>query len=448
MIPLKEEPTISNELLFNVGDTARLQECANIVLNSGKTLIMVAQHEMLLAHYTRTLLTQLSGSRAGKVTVRRMPKNSEAVLDGLNKRLAQVNLESFQAKKSTPLNELWLYELPNLRDTGLLEMTVKMISQFRATGISLIVHFRQVRPESAQIKKLAEKLRAQSVDFPQPSEEEAKALLERLAGRPELSQVSQLVDALGLSPGKKRQDGDVAAFPKGMGQSTAAALAKRNVANQTAATLQLTKLRQARGRVVASSGIACLLIAAAYLGQDADLSGAASRIAQQIQSLPISFSDDATAPDANSGAEVSAPAVDAEAQSQASLAPLLPAAQPSQDVEKKQLPIVVNDPEKALKEIFVTQPVTDVAPAVAPPVTDGVYVQHASFSLPQRAFIWRGNTPRLPGVRVFEKGDRYVVVSGPFLNREEARQHLVDYGINKTPFFISGATLGNFVERP
>ena len=56
----------------------------------------------------------------------------------------------------------------------------------------------------------------------------------------------------------------------------------------------------------------------------------------------------------------------------------------------------------------------------------GVYVQHASFRLPQSALIWRNNNNELPGVKVAAKGERFVAVSGPFLNQDQALDYLAN----------------------
>ena len=71
----------------------------------------------------------------------------------------------------------------------------------------------------------------------------------------------------------------------------------------------------------------------------------------------------------------------------------------------------------------------------------GVYVQHASFRLPQSALIWRNNNNELPGVKVAAKGERFVTVSGPFLNRDQALDYLAKFGITAQPYFVDGGML-------
>ena len=73
----------------------------------------------------------------------------------------------------------------------------------------------------------------------------------------------------------------------------------------------------------------------------------------------------------------------------------------------------------------------------------GVYVQHASFRLPQSALIWRNNNNQLPGVKVAAKEGRFVTVSGPFEDRGQALDYLTQFGITAQPYFIDGRVLRN-----
>jgi hypothetical protein len=82
-----------------------------------------------------------------------------------------------------------------------------------------------------------------------------------------------------------------------------------------------------------------------------------------------------------------------------------------------------------------------VAKPESPSVEPGIYVQHASFRLPQSAVIWKSNNSQLPGVKVAAKGERFVNVSGPFVDRRQAVQYLADFGITARPYFIDSDML-------
>ena len=73
------------------------------------------------------------------------------------------------------------------------------------------------------------------------------------------------------------------------------------------------------------------------------------------------------------------------------------------------------------------------------------FVQHASFRVPQRAFLWKQNQRLDKELKVFSKGEtnvRFVVVSGPFDSRETAQSYLNSNNMGNDKFFVSSNKLG------
>ena len=75
------------------------------------------------------------------------------------------------------------------------------------------------------------------------------------------------------------------------------------------------------------------------------------------------------------------------------------------------------DTEEDLKALF------PVAAPVTPVVEPGIYVQHASFRLPQSALIWK-KQQSIARRQSRQQGERFVTVSGPFIDRGQAVQYL------------------------
>jgi hypothetical protein len=101
------------------------------------------------------------------------------------------------------------------------------------------------------------------------------------------------------------------------------------------------------------------------------------------------------------------------------------------------------DSEQSLTELFIVTPPR--------PNADAVYIQHASFRFPQGAFVYKSNAKSLAGTQIFSKGSadlRYVVVSGPFLDRVEAQGYLDNAGVTDKAYFILGGVLGELVTGP
>ena len=113
MIPLKEEPKLKSALCFSDEDAEQLLSCQAAIAQAGNVVITAARHENLLAHYTRTMLAEINQAASRTVAIRRMPKSSDGLLDGLNEHLASLDMASLETKRVVKTREIWLYELAN-----------------------------------------------------------------------------------------------------------------------------------------------------------------------------------------------------------------------------------------------------------------------------------------------------------------------------------------------
>jgi hypothetical protein len=490
MIPLKEEPTVNAALCFSEEDAHALLGCQASLANAGNVVIASARQENLLAHYTRTVLAEInkaSGLADAKVAIRRMPRSSDGLLERLNDQLVAVDVATLQAKRIVKTREIWLYELPGPAQSELLQMAANMVRQFKAAGIAIIVHSRQAKPDSLHLQKLAERLRAKHVVFQTPSEAQCQALAENAKGRPEAGQIQQLIRSLGVSV-EYDESANLAELPAASDLSKLMRKAEQilpsreqvqapvgaSLASTNKNTMQAPKPRVSgvsNTRVLASSGIACLLIVGLYFSPNADFFRWAGSTTSALTSNASAWLSDrlptaAAAPNAQEDAQgepssrVNLPiakpdpvatqvAVAAVSTPNATL-PNTPAA--STQVPQSAAEPQVVDAEAGLKALFpvvtplVTSNVARIAPAQGALPTafePGVYVQHASFRLPQSALIWRNNNNQLPGVKVAAKEGRFVTVSGPFEDRGQALDYLTQFGITAQPYFIDGRVLRN-----
>ncbi len=492
MIPLKEEPTISSALCFGEEDAQHLISCQSTLAHAGNIVITSARHENLLAHYTRTMLAEINrigGQAAAKpVAVRRMPKTSDGVLEALNEHLATMDLSALQTKRVVKTREIWLYEMSGPVKSELLQMAAPMIKQFKSAGVSIIVHSRHARPDSQHLKKLAETLRAKLVLFATPTEEECKKLAENVEGRPEASQIHHLIRSLGVAI-EYDEAADLTELPavpelsKLMQKAEQSLPVNRNgkrpqqsVTPTKASTGKLTAPKPSlsgvsNARILVSSSVACLLIAGLYFNPGIDLFEKAGNVAGWVQNqvlsesiaasnsvadndvilplvLPVSNPEELSQETATQGGRATIAANSASVL--ASNASAKETADVSVVVRDRQQDFaaptiaqqeIVSD-EESLKTLFpVITPSASTARPGSALLAPGVYVQHASFRLPQSALIWRNNNNQLPGVKVAAKGERFVAVSGPFADRGQARQYLADFGLTAQPYFVEGSVL-------
>ena len=497
MIPLKEEPTINAALCFSEEDAQTLLRCQAALAHAGNVVIASARHENLLAHYTRTMLAEInqeSGFSGSKIAIRRMPKSSDGLLERLNEHLASVDIAALQTRRIVKTREVWLYELPGPSQSELLQMAANMVRQFKAAGVSVIVHSRQARPDSPHLQRLAERLRAHHAVFQTPDEAQCEALAEVVKGRPEAGQVQQLIRSLGVTV----EYDEVANLAELHDASSLTRLIQKpqqvlpsrlppqtSVSTESAAPASISAQKVqspkppisgvSNTRILTSTGIACLLIVGLYFTPNADFFRWVGSMGSNLSSgaddwfgSQAAMHEAATDTQDSSADTINTPLrIPEKIDDQGALADIEKTPVASRSTVRSQInnaaiaegPQLSSggqavDSEDGLKTLFpaaapitgtnATQIPTRSAPDVRMDtiaLEPGVYVQHASFRLPQSALIWRNNNNELPGVKVAAKGERFVAVSGPFLNRDQALDYLAKFGITAQPYFVDGGML-------
>lgn len=463
MIALEEEPTLAEDLCFSPEDCDALDTCRRALGDAGSVVIAAAGNESLLAHYTRVLLSQMPGQSASnqsKLSVRRMPRDKDALLAALNRLLAELDFESIGTKKKLPTTEIWLYELPGPSDSELIVTAAKMISQFKAAGVSIIVNSRQARPGSELLSKLSQRVRGTLVEFALPDKESCIALAEKVTGSSDALQVNALIKDLGYTI-RKSQPAALSTFVQDTTNSfsTEEMLTERKRLKPTsqaprriAPTADLPSPRRISRGSKKSLLVAGVFVSAAMFGLYAvndnnwlnmqssantlyaDLTQAAevTAVASLADEISVNSSAEEVAVLGVSPSVEENPVAAIEQTSTSKSPALMASLQTSlaQTLES-------TDSEESLTELFVVTPPR--------PNANAVYIQHASFRLSQGAYIWKNNAKNLIGVQIFSKGNvdtRYVVVSGPFTDRLEAQQYLDNVGVKDKAYFILGNVLG------
>ena len=466
MISLKEEPILVEDLCFSQEDSDALDTCRRALANAGSVIITAAGNESLLAHYTRVLLSQLPGQNTldqRKLSVRRMPRDKDALLAALNRLLAELDFESVGAKKKVPTSEIWLYELPGPSDSEFIVTTAKMIRQFKAAGVSIIVNSRQARPGSELLSKLSQRVRGTLVEFALPDKDSCIALAEKVTGTSDALQVNGLIKDLGYTF-QKSQAASLSVFP----QETAVDLstqqmltqrkpikATRQTSSKISPTADLPSIRSIGRRSKKFLLVGGVFISVAMFGFYAvnqinwvDLQSSVSTLyADLIQSNEVANSTGETSSNPL-GEEVKAVAASSNARQTTLAVSEQSVSSKSSDQmsaleESLAETLELNDSEENLTELFLFKPPL--------PNASAVYVQHASFRLSQGAYIWKNNAKRLSDAQIFSKGStdtRFVVVSGPFTDRLEAQQYLDNVGVTDKAYFILGDALGELLVAP
>ena len=469
MISIKEEPILAEDLCFSPEDSDALDTCRRALANAGSVVITAAGNESLLAHYTRVLLSQMPGQNISgqrKLSVRRMPRDKDALLAALNRLLAELDFESVGAKKKLPTSEIWLYELPGPSDAELIVTTAKMIRQFKAAGVSIIVNSRQARPGSELLSKLSQRVRGTLVEFALPDKDSCIALAEKVVGTSDALQVSGLIKDLGYTT-QKSQAASLSAFPQEtpVDLSTQQMFTQRKPVKATSQTptkisptADLPSPRSIGGGSKKFLLVGGVFVSVAMFGlyavnenNWADMQSSASNLyadlAQNTEVVEVvsPVSETSTKPSVEEVKPIAAsfsvgpPTLVSQEQTVASKS----SEQMAALEESLARTLEPNDSEESLAELFLVTPPL--------PNANAVYVQHASFRLSQGAYIWKNNAKRLSDAQIFSKGStdiRFAVVSGPFTDRLEAQQYLDNVGVTDKAYFILGDVLGERLVAP
>jgi len=461
MIPLKEEPTLAEGLCFSIEDSDALNICRNALAYAGSVVITAASNESLLAHYTRVLLSQMSGqngSSKSKLAVRRMPGDKDGLLVALNRLLAELDFEGVEAKKKVPTSEVWLYELPGPSDSEMIITTANMIRQFKAAGVSIIVNSRQARPGSELLNKLSQRVRGTLVEFALPDKEACIALAEKVSGTTDALQVNGLIKDLGHTI-RRPQPASLAGFAD-ESVSTQERLTQRvpikpaHDKSRPASDLSRTRYKSKPSKRSMFSGAATVLAALfgiyALNGENwSNLKTSASTLYADMSTSIVSATETTAIAEvapvlsdtsiAGTDTQLLTPTSESNTQS----TPLVQMAALEESLAETLTTEAKLDSEQSLTELFIATP--------SRPSADAVYIQHASFRFPQGAFVYKSNAKSLAGTQIFSKGSsdlRYVVVSGPFLDRVEAQGYLDNAGVTDKAYFILGGVLGELVTGP
>ena len=199
MIPLKEEPTVNASLCFSDEDAEALASCQSHIAVAGNGSWLLPDMKIYWLITRAHCLLASTGRRRNQSPYGGCQKVAMACLRRLNEHLASLDISTLQTKRVIKTREIWLYELPGPAESELLQMAAKMIAQFKAAGVSIVVHSRQARPDSPHLQKLATRMKAKPVVFQTPTEEQCKALAEKARGCPEAAQINQLINSLGIA---------------------------------------------------------------------------------------------------------------------------------------------------------------------------------------------------------------------------------------------------------
>ena len=217
MIPNRNKPEQPAVGDFTVEHEHARRQVARALQVGGSTVIVAADQPGLTAYYVARILEQLSAlERNVAPMIRKLPADRDSILQVLNERLANIDLAN--VAESSPgtkhrAREIWVYEsLTSFNADGVC-FGAKIIRQFQAAGISLLVSVTPGETNAAALKKLMHNCKAQRWDFAAPSQKQCDDAMTIAAGTPSFGAVQGVIRDMGMMANLQTPP-EVLDFPK------------------------------------------------------------------------------------------------------------------------------------------------------------------------------------------------------------------------------------------
>ena len=461
MIPNRNKPEQPAVGDFTVEHEHARRQVATALQVGGSTVIVAADQAGLTAYYVARILEQLSAlERNLAPTIRKLPADRDSILRVLNERL--VNIDLANVADPSPgtkhrAREIWVYEsLTSFNADGVC-FGAKIIRQFQAAGISLLVSVTPGETNAAALKKLMHNCKAQRWDFAAPSQKQCDVAMTVAAGTSSFGAVQGVIRDMGMMASLQTPP-EVLDFPKAAAHIEPSIDTDLDVRQLLKAQRKQNKSQRAQSVAATTQeqeppkkrfAMAQLVAGIAFIGfvvtLQFDLIPVTADVEEPVlDSASVSMTDvDKPVVDAIT---VPAPVLETVPMDEPVVfAEALPSVdvieQPGPETVTSIVPVVAED--KELMELFANpEPapnVSDVPPTVAPVVASlplvvaepkqavGIFVQHGSFAQLQGALVMQNNLTDTLLTKVHVKGanpKRFVVVSGPFADRQIARDTL------------------------
>ena len=451
MIPNRnktEQPGVGS---FTVEHAHAQRQVGSALQVSGNTVIVASEQPGLTAYYVARILKQLSTlERNLAPRIRKIPADRDGILQALNERLADVDLANVadaDASLKHRAREIWVYESLNAFKADAVYFGAKIIRQFKASGISLLISVTPGETSAAALKKLMHNCRAQRWDFAAPTQKQCDDAMEAAASAPIFSAVQGVIRDMGMRADLQTPSA-VLDFPKTAAQIEPSMDTDLDVRQLLKAQRKQNKTRPIHPGSAATEtqprrpfALAQMVAGIAFIGVvmtlQFDLMPALSEAETPAVSAATVTGESVKAAelvDESAPTEAPQSAKEAEQSELVVANSVTPVSATAAD--EAELMGLFADPEPVTVSKIAGQAaplVTAIEPAAKAPVIEaptkaaGIFVQHGSFALLQGAVVLQNRiTHELP-TKVFTKGTnpkRFVVVSGPFADREIARDTL------------------------
>lgn len=468
------------------------EKCAQIShlleQSAGQLLVLTAPIREILSFYFAKSVGMASERGTDRaLTVRRFPKERDEILSGINEKFRVMDAKNIEHARQQYNQELWLVEFLNKASVSEVIFAVKTLRKLPKIGINILV---LADPEGSRgMKELLHAVTSKRFDFSLPSEIQVKEAMSTVSTGPCFAEMSLIAKAIGLenidqikikeSSIQNQGSSYFSLIPNNQNdfasdQDVEVLIRKekkKRLAEDRNSTSIGTKFGEyffARGKIsrhlaycmMGSFGLAMMMTTRSSTNEE-HLGSEIATIVEQA-SIPIEDSQDLKLLNTVDspviyGEEVPLSEVSDSIQISSGLTEL--------GFDEEKLKSIFNpdsDAESSMEDItrkkklpsngaatsVLEQAVLPTAPRAHEAQEDDqqtFYVQHAAFNQLEGAMIWKDRNSRNYSSEIFTKGERpkmFVVLTGPFLKRQEAEASITGQG---DAFVITGNVIGELV---
>ncbi len=159
---------------FNNEHERKVETIIGELKEAGSSCVVCSPNQGLRNHYLREIVSNLFDDHRNS-TVMRAPNDRESIVSAISLKIDESSSIQFHGVTRT----LWIFEADFADDVDKISLITKLVRQFKASGISLLVNCSGVVQRSQQFNHWIEKAKVTSEEFCIPSDDQISEFLNR-----------------------------------------------------------------------------------------------------------------------------------------------------------------------------------------------------------------------------------------------------------------------------
>ena len=159
---------------FNNEHDKRVETIIDELKKAGSSCVVCSPNQDLRNHYLREIVSNLFDDPRSS-TVMRAPNDRESIVSAISLKIDESSSNQFHGATRT----LWIFEADFADDVDKISLISKLVRQFKASGISLLINCSGVVQRSQQFNHWIEKAKVTNEEFSVPTDDQISDFLNR-----------------------------------------------------------------------------------------------------------------------------------------------------------------------------------------------------------------------------------------------------------------------------